>query len=133
MAFELRWEPHGVYRRYSGDVGIAERLRSFEMICADPRFDDLQYAITDYLDVVHYEVTPEATEEIAALHIAPTRTNPRIVIAAVVTDPSIIAAIEHFIALDLTAAPYRIFPTVPQARRWIARTYRPAMPRAPMA
>lgn len=131
MPYDLTWEPRGLYRRYWGDVTISERRESFEQIFADPRFDDLHFCITDYLDVRTYEVTPEATEEIAALHIGPAQTNPRMLIAAVVTDPKIMQAIEHFIALDMTSTPYRTFSKVAAARAWIARTHRPPLPRAP--
>ncbi len=118
MPYKLSWEPRGVYRRYLGDVTIAERRHSFDRICADPRFDDLRYTITDYLDVGRYEITDEATEEIAAMHVGPMRTNPRIVIAAVVVDARIIAAIQHFISLEYIRQPYRIFPTADAAREW---------------
>jgi len=120
MPFDLAWEPHGVYRRYFGRVTIAERQQSFERICADRRFDDLRYTITDYLDVESYEITERATMEIAALHIGPTRTNPRIIIAAVAVDEKVIEAIEHFISLQFIKQPYRIFATASAARAWIA-------------
>lgn len=120
MPFELIWEPRGVYRRYHGAVTIAERERSFDLICGDPRFDRLRYTLTDYLEVSDYEVSEPATEEIAARHIAPMQINPRIVIAAVAVDPRIVAAIEHFISLSFVAGPYRVFATEPAARDWIA-------------
>jgi hypothetical protein len=120
MPFALTWEPHGVYRQYFGDVTIAERRQSLYRICADPQFDDLRYAITDYLAVDSYENTERATLEIAAMHIGPLHTNPDIVIAAVVVDESIIAAIRHFISLKFITQPYRIFPTVEAARSWVA-------------
>lgn len=120
MPYELHWEPGGVYRRYIGDVTIAERERSFDEICQAPWFEQLTWSITDYLAVDTYEITPSATEEIAARHIAPLATNPNIVMAAVVTDARIIAAIEHFIALGFVDQPYRIFATVAEARAWIA-------------
>lgn len=120
MPFELTWEHGGVYRRYFGRVTIDERRRSFDAICADPRFDDLQYTITDYLEVERYEITRDATAEIAALHIAPLLTNPNIVIAAVVVDERIIAAIHQFIGLGFVSQPYRIFATAAAARAWIA-------------
>jgi hypothetical protein len=120
MPFELIWEPRGVYRRYFGDVTIVERRRSFDRICADPRFDDVRYSITDYRNVEGYEITDQATEEMAALHIAPLRTNPNIIIAAVVSDERIIASIRYFISLGFTTRPYRIFATVEEARRWVS-------------
>ena len=120
MPYELDWEARGVLRRYIGHVTIAERRHSFERICADPRFDSLRYTITDYLQVETYEITGEATEEIAAMHIGPLRTNPRIIIAAVVVDERIIAAIRHLISLNCISVPYRVFSTIRQAWNWVS-------------
>jgi len=122
MPVEIIWEPRGVYRRYFGRVTIEERRRSFDEICADPRFDALRHAITDYLDVDDYEITDQATKEIAALHIGPWMTNPNVVIAAVVVNPQIVAAIEHFISLKFAGHSYRIFPTLAAARAWTDST-----------
>ena len=119
MPYKLTWEPSGIYRQYSGDVSIAERRASFDEICGDSRFDDLRYAITDYLTVREYEVTRNATAEIAALHIGPLATNPRIVIAAVAERPDIVSAIQEFIDHGFTRATYRIFSSVDEARQWI--------------
>jgi hypothetical protein len=116
MSFELIWEHRGVYRRHDGQVTIAERRQSFDLICGDVRFDGLRYAITDYLGADSYEVTEEATEEMAALHVGPLRTNPHIVIATVAVDERIIAAVRHFIALGFTTQPYRLFATLAEAR-----------------
>ncbi|MCE9658382.1 MAG: hypothetical protein K8R60_07465 [Burkholderiales bacterium] len=107
-----------MYRQYFGDVTIAERRASFEAICSDRRFDDLHYVITNYLEVRAYEITSAATAEIAALHIGPLRTNPRIAIAAVATRPDIVAAIQDFIAQGFIVAPYRVFPALEEARSW---------------
>ncbi|MFM2121232.1 MAG: hypothetical protein RL722_2700, partial [Pseudomonadota bacterium] len=82
MPYSLTWEARGVYRRYHGDVTIAERRLSFDDICGDPRFDRLRYAITDYREAERYELSDEATREIAALHVAPAITNPQMRIAA---------------------------------------------------
>lgn len=125
MPYELTWEPGGVVRRYVGAMTVAERQRSFEQICGDPRFDSLRFAITNYLDVTSYEVEPKATEEIAALHIAPLVTNPHLAIAAVAVDPVVLEAIRHFISLDFIGAPYRVFSTEQEARRWLAALQRP--------
>ncbi|MFO1338078.1 MAG: hypothetical protein U1F53_07550 [Burkholderiaceae bacterium] len=119
MPYSLTWERHGVYRRYSGDVTIAERIESFEAICGDARFDDLRYSITDYLAVQRYEVSERATREIAALHIGPAMTNPVLRIAAVAVRPDVLAAIRMFIDTGFAAQPYQVFPTVELARRWL--------------
>ena len=120
MPYRLTWEPFGVYREYLGDVTIAERRASFDAICGDRRFDDLRYTITDYLGVRSYEVTRDATAEIAALHIGALRTNPDIVMAAVANRTDVIAAIEDFKRHGFTTAPYRVFRTLEDARRWLS-------------
>jgi hypothetical protein len=119
MPYRLTWEPFGVYREYFGDVTVAERRASFDRICGDRRFDDLRYAITDYLAVGAYEVNRNATAEIAALHIAPLATNPALAIAAVADRPDILAAIEDFKSYGFTTAPYRVFATLAEARQWL--------------
>lgn len=120
MPVDIFWEPGGVLRRYAGHVTVQEREHSFDTICADPRFDLLTYTITDYLAAERYDISRSATEEIAARHIGPLRTNPNIVMAAVVVDPSIIAAIQHFQSLGFVTQDYRIFATLAEARGWIA-------------
>jgi hypothetical protein len=127
MPYKLSWEPSGVYRQYFGDVSIAERRASFDAICSNPRFDNIKFAITDYLSVGEYEVTKNSTEEIAAMHIGPLKTNDRIVMAAVAVRPDIIAAIHEFIGHSFTTAPYRIFSSVDEAREWIRSESVPTM------
>lgn len=131
MPYSLHWEPAGVLRRYHGRVTAAERKQSFDDICADPRFDRLRYAITDCLGVTDYVVSADDTEEIAALHVAPLLTNPDIVIAAVATQPAVLAAIAHFKSLGFTGEqPYQVFATEAEARAWISQQPRPlALPR----
>ena len=120
MPYKIVWEPAGVYRQYVGDVSIVDRRASLEIIGADRRFDDLRYAITDYLAVDRYEVTPESTAEIAALHIGPLFTNPQIIIVAVAQRQDILDYIADFKRYRFTQAPYHVFPTLPEARTWIA-------------
>lgn len=127
MPYTLHWEPEGVLRRFHGRVTVAERQASLAAICADPRFDRLRYAITDYLEVSDFGGTAEDNQEIAALHVAPLITNPVIVIAAVATHPAVLAGIAHFQALGFIGdQPYQVFATLAEARAWIARQPRPA-------
>lgn len=119
MPYKIVWEPAGVYRHYHGHVSVAERRASLETISGDHRFDDLRWALTNYLDVQTYETSPLATAEIAALHIGPLFTNPRLRIAAVAQRPDILACIAEFQNLALIQAPYRVFPTEADARAWL--------------
>lgn len=123
MGFELNWEPRGVYRVFRGHVTVEDRRQSLEAICADRRFDDLLYTITDYLDADSFDYSPEANSELAALHIGPVWTNPKILIATVAVDPALVASVTEFIALGFVKSPQRIFDSVESARDWIQHSH----------
>ncbi|MEQ1685182.1 MAG: hypothetical protein ABL916_16160 [Burkholderiaceae bacterium] len=123
MGFELNWEPRGVYRAFRGHVTVQDRRQSLEAICADRRFDDLLYTITDYLGIDSFDYSQEANSELAALHIGPVWTNPRILIATVAVDAALVASVSEFIALGFVKSPQRIFDSVATARAWIERSH----------
>lgn len=118
MPYQISWEAAGVVRRFFGDLTIAERRASLLAICHDERFDELRFAITDYRAVQAYECSQAATMEIAAMHIGPLFTNPSLIIAAVTDRAEIVADIQHFMALGIVKAPYRVFASMDEARRW---------------
>lgn len=123
MAFELKWEARGVYRAFSGHVTVSDRRHSLQKICADSRFDDLRYSITDYLGIDGFDYSPEANSELAALHIAPVWTNPRILIATVAVDDDVVASVREFIGLGFIKTPQQIFSSAQSARDWISRSH----------
>lgn len=118
MPYQLVWEPRGLYRQYIGNVTVAERLASFNEVCADPRFDDLRYTITEYLAVEYYEITRESTEEMAAMHMVALGMNPRIRIAAVAVRRDVLDAIRDMKSHGFFEQPYVVFPVLEAARRW---------------
>lgn len=65
-------------------------------------------------------MTSQATAEIAALHVGPLITNPKIALAAVVDRADILAAIAEFKRLAFTSAPYESFRSLGHARTWLA-------------
>ncbi len=119
MSFELQWEARGVLRRLFGSVSMRDRHDSFEAICADARFDKVRYCVSDYSDVGDYQWDLEGTREIAAAHVGPLITNPRLVFAAVTSRADVLASIRAFIGTGLSSAPYRVFPTLAAARLWL--------------
>jgi hypothetical protein len=123
MAFELNWEPRGVYRVFREHVTVEDRRHSLQAICADRRFDDLLYTITDYLEIDSFDYSKEANSEIAALHIGPMWTNPKILIATVAADAALVASVTEFISLGFIKSPQRIFETVESARAWIQHSH----------
>lgn len=123
MSFELNWQPKGVYRVFHGHVTVEDRRQPLEAICADRRFDDLLYTITDYLAIDSFDYSREANSELAALHIGPVWTNPKIFIATVAVDAALVASVTEFIALGFIKSPQRIFDTVATARVWIQHSH----------
>lgn len=123
MAFELEWESRGVYRRFHGHVTVGDRRQSLQAICADRRFDDLLYSISDYLDIGAFDYSAEANSELAALHIGPVWTNPKILIATVAVHEAVVASVGEFIALGFIKSPQRIFDSVESAREWIRSSH----------
>lgn len=120
MPYQLHWEPHGVYRRYWGDVSARERRSSLIQICSDARFDTLHYAITDFLEVGACPFSAEDTDDTAAMHVGPLMTNPTIVMAAIAVRIDIVQAVQAFRETLMVDAPYGVFPNMAQARAWIA-------------
>ena len=121
MPYTIAWETQGLYRRYFGDVMHFERRASLNEIVADPRFDKARYILSDYLDVLRFEQSANATLELAALHLMPQRINARLVIAAVATRADVVAELQKFIDLRFVDWPYRIFTTLEEARAWVVR------------
>jgi hypothetical protein len=120
MPIDTTWEPRGVLRRFTGAISVTERRTSFRQICADPRFDDLRYMITDYSGVTAFEWSDESPSEIACLYVGPALTNPNFAIVAVTDRPDFLAAIAGVKASGLVEAPYVALPTMAAARQWIA-------------
>jgi hypothetical protein len=49
MLYTLLWEPDGVYKKFTGVVQGAERVRSVREVANDTRFASARYEISDYL------------------------------------------------------------------------------------
>lgn len=124
MGFELQWERYGVVKRYFGDVTADELVQPVLLTHADARFDELRYVINDCLDVASVRVDGDATkdvvEEIAIHDKGASATNPRIRVAIVATEPSLVALAKAYIASPLNTFPTRIFATMRDARAWLA-------------
>ena len=51
MAYEVTWEaPNGFYAHFTGWVTPGSAARLARELTADPRYDDLRYAIVDLTD-----------------------------------------------------------------------------------
>ena len=119
MPYEIRWELHGVYSRYFGNVTGEDMRRHIEEVCKDERFEQHRYNILDFSDATDYGPTERELLINSGVLIGAAFTNHQVLIAAVVTRPNVMAALERFHALGVSPYEAKIFSTVADARKWI--------------
>jgi hypothetical protein len=121
MPYRIRWEGHGVYRRFFGVVTRADFHGACEEMCADVRYEDIRYIISDYLEA---RVAPDLGEQdlkaFAKLERRRYCDNPDIVQAMVAMDPKIVAYLRYYESLGVSPCCVQDFSTVEDARHWIA-------------
>ena len=121
MPYTNVWEPGGVTTHFTGFVTADEYVRSAEDICADPRFDALQFVIKDLLAIDGHAIEVEASDTIAAIRYGARFTNPNIYLVLLTTDERLVPfahpRMDSFLhGLYETHA----FATDAAARRWLA-------------
>lgn len=121
MAYRLRWEGHGIYRRFFGVIPGAEFHAAYLEMIGDPRYAGCRYIISDYLEAQPgTDFSERDLRAIAELERLRHRDSPDTVQARVATDPKTLEYIRYYDSLGIS--PYRVatFATVAAARRWIA-------------
>jgi hypothetical protein len=121
MPYRLRWEGHGVYRRFFGVITAAEFLEAYQEMIGDLRYEGIRYIISDYLDG---EPGPDLTEQdlkaLAKLERLRFYDSPDTVQAVVANAPSTLAYARYYESLRVSPYCLRTFSTVAEARHWIA-------------
>jgi len=132
MPYRLRWEGHGVYRRFFGVISAAEFLGAYEEMVADLRYEGIRYVISDYLDA---QPGPDLTERdlkaFAELERLRFYDSPDHVQAMVATDPKTLAYVRYYESLRVSPYCMGTFTTVAAAREWIASNPRLGWRRPP--
>jgi len=119
VPYQVRWEPHGVYSRYYGNVTGDDMRRHIEEVCKDERFEQHRYNILDFSDATEFNPTEREFLINSGVLIGAAFTNHQVLIAAVVTRENVRAALERFHSLGVSPYEAKIFPTVAEARKWI--------------
>lgn len=104
----------------SGSISCAELIGVFEAVGKDPRFTQLAYSIIDCSGVTEVEIREGGSEMITAIDYAHALANRRLLRAFVASSPNIASCIKE--RITVTAFPERMgfFPSLDQAREWIA-------------
>lgn len=126
MAYRLRWEGHGVYRRFFDVVSAMEFREAFEEMTRDIRYDSTRYIISDYLDAEPgADLTDTFVGRVEQLARRQYGNGPDIVHATVATGDMLVH-VRSYEALPLAPFPEATFATVHDARQWVSGNPRPA-------
>jgi hypothetical protein len=110
MPYTIEWEAAGVIKRFTGMVTGPELVASVNEIASHPRFRELKYELSDYLQ-----------SEVRAVRISSYQTNPHIRVAIVTHHPDIEQRIYSTIAAKLTLHQTKVFPSITDANLWLGR------------
>ena len=81
MAYEIAWEPRGVWRKYSGTLAPEDLVASVDEVQSDERYDTLRYSINDFLSVENVEEVALILDQVLAKAIGGAFSNPQLVMA----------------------------------------------------
>jgi hypothetical protein len=127
MSYEVTWEaPAGFYVHFSGWVTPESADKLAHELTSDPRYDDLFYAIVDLTDAPGHTFRRDdpGGAARALIQLAGARfTNPRVREVAVARDPKMLNFLETY--AKFTTRPFTVFPTLDEARSWLAEQMRP--------
>ena len=68
MPHVLRWEPHGLVRKFWGHVTSAEFESAIQEALHEPGFQDARYSVLDFEEVSKSELDMTVLERIAMVH-----------------------------------------------------------------
>ncbi len=127
VPYILRWEGHGVYRRFFGVVSSAEFREAYEEMTADLRYQCIRYIISDYLEAVPGpDLTATFMGRVERLARLEYECGPDIVHATVASGEEMLAHVRYFESQPLAPYPEATFASPAAARTWIASNPRPA-------
>lgn len=130
MAYRIRWEGHGVYRRFFGVVTLDELREACDEMCRDVRYEGIRYLISDYLEGrLDPSVGEQDLKAFAKLERRRLCDNPDTVHALVARDPRLVAYARYYESLDVSPCCVEDFAAVEDARHWIATHPRQALSR----
>jgi len=122
MSYEVTWEaPAGFYVHFSGWVTPESAGKLARELTSDPRYDDLFYAIVDLSDATGHTFRRDDPGGVARamIELAGARfTNGRVLEVAIAHDPKMLNFLETY--AKFTTRPFKIFPTLNEARSWLA-------------
>jgi hypothetical protein len=84
-----------------------------------PDFDSYRYLISDFSEAMCAVDNPEAEDMITALRIGSSFSNKNLRLAYVCPDHAMAATVDKFLTVHSIPFHYKIFSTLPDARKWV--------------
>ena len=119
MPYRVRWEGHGVYRRFYGTLSAQDIRNACEEIAADPRHDDIRYVLSDFLEASP-ALSDQEARALKQLERVRFFDNPDVVNAVIATNPRLFGCIPYLESADRAPCPIAHFTAVSEARNWVA-------------
>jgi hypothetical protein len=118
MAFDLTWEPRGVWRRYHGTLTPGDLSASVDVVQRDERYDTLRYSINDFLAVENVADIALILDQVVAKAIGGAHSNTHLVMAIVARGEAVLSHARLFLMPDFPY-PVRLFDNLDAARDWL--------------
>ena len=118
MAFDIAWEPRGVWRRYHGTLTPGNLSASVDVVQSDERYDTLRYSINDFLAVENVEEVAFILDQVLAKAIGGAFSNPQLVMDIVAREDSVLSHARMFLMPDFPY-PVKLFDNLDAARAWL--------------
>lgn len=121
MSYRIEWETSGVLLNYTGAVSADELSQAAVDIFEDPRFEKLQYVISDFLSVEVFTINvPNVVFMTKSIKNAICKRS-NLSIACVADQPAVRPLFRiHEWEMEGVAWESRLFHTVSEAREWLA-------------
>lgn len=121
MPYRIRWEGHGVYRRFFGVVTLKDIRDAYDEMCRDVRFEGTRYIISDFLEATpDAEISEQALRPYAETERLRYYDSPDTVHAMIATDPKALEYLRYYQKMRISPYCMKDFATVAEARHWIA-------------
>lgn len=119
MAYEYIWEDNGLYRVFTGTTSGTEVLNSNLSIHGDPRFDEIDYVLNDFLSIDNFEVSDMDIKKIAHMDSVAELSKPTLKIAIITTHSELLEWVNKYL-MCMKDATYicNIFSNIDDARQW---------------
>ncbi|MEJ2142117.1 MAG: hypothetical protein P8Y24_07130 [Gammaproteobacteria bacterium] len=121
MSYKLVWEPNGIYWKYNGKVSGKEIVDASTSVYGDPRFDNINYKLVDFLDIQSVDMTDNEIALLACQHKAAEQSRQNVKNAIVIGSGKDEVAKKFAAFFSDSSWEVKIFDNLDDANDWVGR------------